>query len=217
MTVAIRNGTGATPTWADVGATTAKFNRVDTLTGTTAIPTPTATGTNFSYIKTFQINITATGSLSMTNAKVEKVTSEATTGTKLWHYTGHAVGVYVQATAAPTATGDNNSTAPTLNSGTATAMPALGAGSTYAAGAYSTTGGQGNLVEVALGVDATNTSAGSAVSVPTLRWTWTEGANDVAPIDIGYHGDSRSLHHSGADERDSWQSPVGRGEWVDPN
>ena len=98
MTVAIDNATGATPTWAAVGASTAKFNRVDTLTGTTAIPTPTATGTNFSYIKTFAIDITATGSLSMTNVKIEKVTSEATTGTKLWHYTGHAS--YTQATAA---------------------------------------------------------------------------------------------------------------------
>lgn len=173
MTVAIDNATGATPTWAAVGATTAKFNRVDTLTGTTAIPTPTSTGTNFSYIKTFAIDITATGSLSMTNVKIEKVTSEATTGTKLWHYTGHAS--YTQATGAPTATGDNNSTAPTFNGASATAMPALGAGSTYAAGAFSTTGRQGNMVEVGLGVDATNVTAGSAVSVPSLRFTWTEG------------------------------------------
>lgn len=175
MTVAISSLVGATPTASDIGATTSKFNRVDTLTGTTAIPTPTSTGTNFSFVKSMQINITATGSLTMTNAKVEKVTSESTTGTKIWHYTGHAVGSYVQATAAPTATGDNNSTAPTLNSGTATAMPGLGSGSTYAAGGFSSTGRVGNLVEVALGVDSTNTTAGTTVAVPTLRWTWTEG------------------------------------------
>lgn len=174
MTVQIDILTGAGPAATAVGASTAKWNRVDSLTGTTVIPTPTSTGTNFSYVKTFQVEITATGSLSMTNIKVEKVTSEATTGTKLWHYTGHAVGSYTQATGSPTSTGDNNSTAPTINGASGSAMPALGAGSTYSAGAFSSTGRVGNLVEVTLGVDATNTTAGSSVSTPSLRWTWTE-------------------------------------------
>jgi hypothetical protein len=176
MVVAIRNATGAGPSFADIGGTTAKYNRVDSLTGTTAIPTPTTANTTFfSFVKSHQINITTTNGLTMTNVKVEKVTSEATGGTKIWHYTGHALGSYVQATAAPTATGDNNVTGPTINGATGIAMPALGAGATYAAGPFNTTGGQGNLVELALGVDATCTTAGTTVSIPTLRWTWTEG------------------------------------------
>ncbi len=178
MTVAISYLNGAGPSFTDIGATTAVWNRVDTLTGTTVIPTPTATGTNFSFVKAMQINITATGSLSMTNAKVEKVTSEATTGTLMWHRTDHAVGSYVQSTAAPAATGDNNVTAPVIpaggNNSTVIAFPALGAGVTYAAGPFSSVARVGNLVEACLGVDATNTTAGAATSTPTLRWTWTE-------------------------------------------
>lgn len=173
MTVVIRQGTGATPTWATV--TAVKWSRVDDASGTTVIPTPTSTGTNFSFIKSFMIDITATGSLQMTNVLVGKVASETTTGTKLWHVTDSAEGTYVQATAAPTATGDNNTTAPTLNGSTGVAMPLISAPpSAYAAGPFNTTGRKGNLVEIALGVDATNTTAGSAVATPTLRWSWTE-------------------------------------------
>lgn len=175
MTVAIANATGATPTWADVGASTAKWNRIDTLTGTTAIPTPTATGTNFSFVKSFMINITATGGLSMSDAKVGKVAGETTTGTKLWHTTEHAEGSYVQATAAPGSTGDNNVTAPNINSGSSeAALPLIGSASVYAAGPFNTTGRKGTLVEVCLGVDATNTTAGQSVATPTMRWQWTE-------------------------------------------
>lgn len=176
MTVAIANAVGASPTWSDVGATTAAWNRIDTLTGTTVVPTPTATGTNFSWVKSFAINITATGSLTMTDAKFGKVAAETTTGTKLWHRSDHAEGAYTQATAAPGATGDNNTTAPAMNGTNAavTAVPLIGSASVYSAGPHSTTGRKGNLIEVSLGVDATNTTAGAAVATPTLRWSWTE-------------------------------------------
>lgn len=173
MTVVIRQLTGASPTVTTV--TAVKWSRVDDATGTTVIPTPTSTGTNFSFIKSFMIDITATGSLQMTNVLVGKVASETTTGTKLWRVTSHAEGSYVQATAAPTATGDNNSTAPTMNSASGTALELISAPpSAYAAGPFNTTGRKGNLVELCLGVDATNTTAGSAVATPTLRWSWTE-------------------------------------------
>lgn len=172
MTVQIDIATGAGPSFAQI--TAAKWNTEDTAAGTTAIATPTSTGTNFSYVKSMQINITATGSLSMTNVKVGKVAAETTTGTKLWHTTEHAS--YTQASAAPGATGDNNTTAPNINSGSAeAAMPLIGSASVYSAGAHSTTGRKGNYVEVCLGVDATNTTAGGSVATPTLRWQWTEG------------------------------------------
>ena len=176
MVVSIHQLTGAGPAAAAV--TAVKWNRVDDASGTTAIPTPTATGTNFSYVKSFQINIDTVNSLNMSDVKFGKVAAETTTGTKLWHRTDHAVGSYVQATAAPAATGDNNTTAPVIPAGgnntSVTAVPVIGSASVYAAGPFNTTGGKGNLVEVCLGVDATNTTAGTSVATPTLRFQWTE-------------------------------------------
>jgi hypothetical protein len=173
MTVQISNGTGATTgTWAAV--TAVKWNQVDSAVGTTPIPTPTATGTNFSYVKSFQIEITVVASLNMSNVKVGKVAAETTTGTKLWHVVSHSS--YAQATAAPTSTGDNNVTGPTLNGAAAVAggLALIGSAAVYAAGPFNTVARQGNIVEISLGVDATNTTAGATVATPTLRWQWTE-------------------------------------------
>lgn len=137
--------------------TSVKWNVTDDASSATAIATPTATGTNFSYVKTFQVDITTTNSLTMTNIRIGKVANETTTGTKLWHRTDHAVGAYVQATVSPAATGDNNSTAPVIpaagNNTTVTAVPLISAPpAVYAAGGFSSTGRVGNLVEMALGV-----------------------------------------------------------------
>lgn len=171
MVVAIKQNTGATPTVTTVTAVV--WSRVDDASGTTVIPTPTSTGTNFSFIKSFQISITTVNSLSMSAVMVGKVAAETTTGTKLWRVTSHSS--YTQATAAPTATSDNNSTAPTMNSASGVALELISAPPTaYASGPFTTTGVQGNQVEVCLGVDSTNTTAGSAVATPTLRWSWTE-------------------------------------------
>ncbi len=174
MTVQIDEATGATPTWT-TNVTSFKFNREDTQSGTTPIPTPTS-GTNFSYIKTFQVDITATGGLSMTNILVGKVANETTTGTKIWRVTSHAAASYVQATTAPASTSDNNTTAPTMNGATGVALELISAPpAAYAAGPFSATGRVGNLVELCLGIDATNTTAGAAVATPTIRFSWTEG------------------------------------------
>jgi hypothetical protein len=157
--------------------TAVKWNRTDDAATASAIPTPTAIGTNFSFVKSFQPDITVDGGLAMTNILVGKVANEATSGTKLWHRTDHST--YTQATAAPAATGDNNSTAPVIpaggNNSAVTALPLIGGPpSTYAAGPFTGTGRKGNIVEMALGVDFTNATAGAAVSTPTLRWSWTE-------------------------------------------
>lgn len=175
MTVTIDNATGATPTWAAVSVT-AKWNRLDDIDDTAnPIPTPVATGTNFSFVKSFAIDITVTDGLTMTGVKFGKVANETTSGTKLWYTSEHAIGSYVEATAAPTATGDNNVTAPNINSGSSeAAVPLISGASEYSAGPHSTTGRKGNLIEVVLGVDATNTDAGIDVATPTLRWQWTE-------------------------------------------
>lgn len=175
MTVSIQNGVGAaTGTWTDVSVT-ATWNREDDIDDTDQpIPTPVATGTNFSFIKSFAINITTVAGLVMTGVKFGKVAAETTTGTKLWEVKNRALASYVQATAAPTSTGDNNVTGPTLNGAASAAVTLIGSAAVYAAGPYNTTGRQGTIVELALGVDATNTTAGTAVATPTLRWSWTE-------------------------------------------
>lgn len=176
MTVIIEQATGATPTWGTV--TAVKWNRVDDASGTTPIPTPTSTGTNFSFIKSFAVNISVTGGLTMTDVKVGKVAAESTTGTLLWHSTSTNIAGYVEATAAPGATGDNNSTAPDINGATDEAeLPLIAGASVYAAGPFSSTGRinpSDGLNEVCLGVDATNTTAGTTVATPTMRWEWTE-------------------------------------------
>ena len=173
MTTQIDELTGAGPTSTAVSSGT--MNREDTVSGTTPIPVPSATGTNFSWIKTYIMEITATGGLTMTNIRVGKVAAEATAGTKLWHVTSHAIGSYVQAAASPTPTGDNNITPPTLNGAASSEIqPITTPPSVYAAGPFASTGQKGNLVEVSCGVDATCLITGVAVPLATLRWTWTE-------------------------------------------
>lgn len=176
MSVQIDQLTGSGPSINPVSAV--KWSRVDDAVGVTAIPTPLSTGTAFSFVKSFILEITATGSLTMTSVMVGKVLNESTAGTKLWHRTDHAEGSYVQATVSPADTGDNNTTAPVIPAGgnntSVTAMPLISGASAYAAGPFSTTGRKGNLVEVTLGVDATNVTAGASVATPTLRWSWTE-------------------------------------------
>lgn len=175
MTVQIVQLTGAGPTFTRVDNLTPGFlfNREDTRVGTTAIPKPTATGTNFSWVKTFQIEVTVHDSKTMTNVRVGKVTNEADTGTKIWQNVANAS--YTQAASPPGATGDNNVTGPTINGDASTAMELITVPpAPYAAGPYTTNAKHGNMVELALGVDVTNTQPGTNRTMPSLRWTWSE-------------------------------------------
>ncbi len=173
MTVAIQNLTGAGPASADVSAIT--MNREDTATGVTTIPIPDNPGTNFAWVKSCIVNISATGGLTMTNIRVGLVSDEAAGGTKLWHVTSVALGSYTQAAASPASTGDNNVTAPTLNGNTGVDVPLINSSpAAYAAGPFAGVAQVGNLVELSLGVDGTANATGTAVQIGTLRWTWTE-------------------------------------------
>lgn len=173
MTIVIDCLTGAGPTV--TAASAIVFSREDSVIGTTGIPVPTATGTKFSWAKTMQLEITATGGLTMSNILVGKVTNESVAGTKLWEVTSHAVGAYVQASSAPGDTADNNVTAPTVNGAAAAAVQLISTPpSTYAAGPFNTTGRKGNLVELVAGLDNTCVSSGTGIASPTMRWKWTE-------------------------------------------
>lgn len=174
MTVEVINLTGTAP-GSPNPVSSITMNREDTASGTTGIAVPGGTAaTGFSWVKTLQLNITVTASLTMSTVRVGKLIAEVTTGTKLWHVTSHAS--YTQASSSPAATSDNNITAPTLNGATATAVPIITTNPASYTGLteYNSTGVVGNMVEVSLGVDTTCTASGSSVAISTLRWTWTE-------------------------------------------
>ena len=172
MSVGIDLATGATPTWT-TSVTSITLSLDDAQSGSSEILTPTTTGTAFSLVKSFSIDVIATNGLSMSYLRVGKVAAETTTGTKLWACTSH--GTYTQATAAPAATADDNVTAPTIN-GAAGAVLAIGLAAVwYASGPFNSTGRHGNIVEICVGIDNTNTTAGTGVATPTLQWAWIEG------------------------------------------
>jgi len=169
MTVVIQELTGAGPTSTTVTSVT--FNRVDTINGTTPIPVPT-TLTNFSWVKTFILNITATGALTMTNILFGKRTNEAT-GLQYWARTDEAVGAYTQAVATPAAT--SVGVGPDINGSIGIAVDLITVPpAAYSAGPHTTTGQKGNIVEVVVGVISTVANTGSAVPLPNMTWQWTE-------------------------------------------
>lgn len=175
MTVQITMLTGAGPTETRVDNQTPGFvfNRDDTRVGTTAIPKPTSTGTNFSWVKSFQIEVTTHDSKTMTSVRVGKASNEADTGTKIWQNVANSS--YTQAASSPSSTGDNNVTGPTLNGDVATAMELISAPpAAYAAGPFTTNAKHGNIVELSLGVDVTNTQPGTNRTMPSITWTWVE-------------------------------------------
>ena len=176
-TMQAQNATGAGPTWANAEGG-AKFNREDTLAGTTPIPVPTATGTNFSWRKYFVLAVTATSTTSITNRRVNGASAPAT-GLNLW-YRSYAVASYAQAASGnmPAADGANGAT-PAVSGTPATpayaALPTTATQYDNASVATSATGPNGQLIEVVLGVDNLYVSgANSNVALPNLILTFDE-------------------------------------------
>lgn len=164
--VKIRTGTSGSPTNANA-ETGIKFNREDTQTGTTPIPVPTSTGTNFSWKKSLYLDVTASAATAISNRKV-LLGSAAATGLHVWC---NATATYAQATSTPTASGSNGA-APSGLAQEVTTTPYTYDASSVSAGS---TGINGNLVEVALGVDNLYTGgASSNTALPDLRITYDE-------------------------------------------
>jgi hypothetical protein len=82
-TVLAELGTTATPTWATAEGGL-KWNREDTLTGTTPVPVPVATGTNYSWLKSLALRVTVAGTTAITNRRISLATSPATGLTFSW-------------------------------------------------------------------------------------------------------------------------------------
>ena len=176
-TMQAQGGTGATVTWANAEGGI-KFNREDTLTGTTPIPVPTATGTNFSWRKYLVLAVTATSTTSISNRRINAASAPAT-GLALWYRT-YAVASYAQAASGnmPAAGGTNGATpavAGTPATPTYSAMPTTATLYDNASLATSSTGPNGQLLEVVFGVDNLYTSgANNALALPNIQITYDE-------------------------------------------
>ncbi len=162
-------GTGSSVSWASAEGG-CKFNLADSLTSTTPIAIPTATGTNFSWIKNLVIAVTVTGTTSLSNRTVKQSTSTSTGLQLFWKAV--AVGSYAQAASGnrPSSSGSNGATPAgyTLMTTTATAYDSSSVAS-------SSTGPNGSMCVCVLGVDNTFAGgAGSAISLPDIVLSYDE-------------------------------------------
>jgi len=145
-----------------------KWNKEDTLTGTTPIPIPTAAGTNYSWYKMLALAVTATASTNISNRRVA-LASSATTGLFLF-FKGSST--YTQASSGnkPTDSGSNGAV-PSTYTQVSTSNQVWDSASVSAG----STGRNGNFCYLVFGVDNTYTGgAGSAIAMPTLNLVYDE-------------------------------------------
>lgn len=162
-------GTGASVTFANAEGG-AKFNLADSLTATTPIAIPTATGTVFSWVKHFVLAVTGTGTTTINNRRISMATSPAT-GLQL-HWKQVAVASYVQSASGtrPSASGSNDAVPSGYTLMTTT--PALYDNTSVAT---SGTGANGDMADVVLGVGFNYAGGpGSAQAVPSIIITYDE-------------------------------------------
>ena len=156
--VQLQVATGAGPTLAS-GESGFKYNREDTLSGTTPIPIPTATGTNYSWVKTLALVVTTSGTTAISNRRIQLSTTEST-GLGIFF---KASATYAQATAEIASAGTNGPATPATWTRATTSLQVYDSGSTAASGA---TGKNGQYCLTCLGVDSTFAGgAGNAVQL----------------------------------------------------
>lgn len=162
-------GTGSSVSWANAEGGV-KFNLADSITSTTPIAIPTATGTNYSWIKNLVLAVTSTGTTTISNRNIY-YSGSLTTGLKL-HWKDVAVASYAQAASGnrPTASGSNGATPSGY-----TAMTSSPAQYDNTSVATSSTGPNGDMAVVVLGVDNSYSSGpGSAISLPSIILQYDE-------------------------------------------
>ena len=143
------------------------FNREDTQTGTTPIPVPSATGTNYSWHKCLALKVTTAAATSLSNRKVGW-TSGPTTGL-YGYFKGNAT--YTQPTSGnkPADSGSNDATPATWTKITTTPQ-------VYHSGSVSanSTGRNGDFCQVLFGVDNNYAGGGGSASLPNLQISYDE-------------------------------------------
>jgi hypothetical protein len=162
-------GTGSSVSWANAeGGLT--WNLADSITSTTPIAIPTATGTNFSWIKNLVIAVTVTGTTAITNRTI-KMGSSPSTGLALF-WKDVAVASYAQAASGnrPTASGSNGATPAGY-----TAMTTSPVQFDNTSHVTSASGPNGDMAVCVLGVDNTYVGgAGSAIATPSVVLSYDE-------------------------------------------
>jgi len=146
-----------------------KFNREDSLTGTSApIPIPTTTGTNFSWIKQLALEVTSGDSTTISNRKVF-LSGTPTAGLKL-HFKGASAYDQADADNMPEASGSDGATPSGYT-------PLTTSPQSYHDNAVSasSTGRNGDFCVLVLGVDSTYSGgAGSNIALPDLKISYDE-------------------------------------------
>jgi len=162
-------GTGSSVSWANV-ETGCTFNLADSATSTTPISIPTATGTNFSWIKNLTLSVTATGTTNITNRNIY-MSGATSTGLQLF-WKDVAVASYVQAACGnrPASSGSNGATPAGYT--LMTTSPAVYDNTSHATSA---SGPNGDMAVTVLGVDVNYVGgAGSAISLPSIILRYDE-------------------------------------------
>lgn len=165
--------TGATEATARASAETGiKFNRVDSQSGTTAIPIPTATGTNYSYAKSMYLYCdSATGAGTSISAKQVNLNGAPATGLAVVYK--DVTDTYAQATAVLASDAVGGS--PPATPATYTAMTTTPV--TYDAAADTSTNATrcGDILQIGLAVGSNYAGGGgSAQTVPSIIFTYVE-------------------------------------------
>lgn len=170
-TCQIQLATGSGPSYANAEGGNTVMQLADSGSATTPpIAIPTTTGTVFSWIKNFVLAVTVTGTTNISNRNVYMSSSPSTGLALFWK--GVAVASYAQAASGnrPASSGSNGATPSTYTA--MTTSPVQYDNSSVSTGS---TGPNGELVVVVLGVDNTYTGgAGSSVSLPSLKLQYDE-------------------------------------------
>jgi hypothetical protein len=162
-------GTGASVSWANAEGGT-KFNLADSITSTTPIAIPTATGTVFSWIKNLVLAVTTTGTTAITNRRIS-MGSSPSTGLQLF-WKDVAVASYAQAASGnrPSSSGSNGATPSGY-----TLMLTTAAQYDNTSVATSSAGPNGDMAVCVLGVDFSFAGGpGSAIALPNIVLTYDE-------------------------------------------
>ncbi len=162
-------GTGSSVSWASAEGGI-KFNLEDTATGTTPIAIPTATGTNFSWIKNLVLSVTVTGTTTISNRRIDMSTT-TTTGLALW-WKAVAVASYAQAASGnrPASSGSNGATPAGYTSMTTSLQVYDNTGVSTGS-----TGPNGSMAVCVTGTDNTYVSGpGNAIALPNILLTYDE-------------------------------------------
>lgn len=169
------SGTEPAGSTAETGITFSRSDAKAPAAGTSPIPKPTSTGTNYSWIMQIALEVTGTASTSLSNRTIALSTT-ITSGTRLW--------VGNQATYRQPASGnkptDSGSAGPATPTATGSGTPAAYATIGTAATTWDSTSTagtvvrNGNFAELVFGVDNSYAGGGGQLSLPNLLLTYDE-------------------------------------------